>query len=328
MKSYFTLGFDLGGTKLAGAIVDERGTILEFRKESILELKKDPRRGPLRIVELMGDMAVDFRDRVPRAFSRGHFLGTGLASAGPLNVDSGKLLRPVNFPGWGTVPIRDLLAAELIRRGLKRPVFFQNDAISAALAEGWVGAARGLSTYAVVTIGTGIGSGVIFRNQPLQSRGMGSEFGHVIANVPAIKAGEDLHKFTVEGISSGTGLLRRAREMGFQGSDIESLVEALKNGESIYQPLFDDAADALAGLCHDLSVGLHPEKILFSGGLIKIRALYWKRMTRRYREFIEAFNPAFRCPLVLAETRNHAGVIGAASLPFRQAPPGKGSSNE
>ena len=313
----FTVGLDLGGTKLAAALVDETGEIHAFQKESIVALKTDPKQGPQKIAHLMGEMVTSFQERFPVSFQKSHFLGVGLASAGPLNVVQGCLINPANFPGWKVVKIRELLEKELQSRKIRCPVLFQNDAIAASRAEGWIGGAKGLVSYAVVTIGTGIGSGVIFNGSPVQTHGMGSEFGHVIANSPAIQCSADLRKFTVEGIASGTGILRRARnEMGFKGESVESLVIALENGETQYQVLFDDAADTIAALCYNLSIGFNLEKILFSGGLIKVRQLYFTRLKQRYAMLINELNPAFRCPLVVAKCLNQAGVVGAASLPY------------
>jgi glucokinase len=316
-KKTFTVGLDLGGTKLAAALIDHKGQILSFQKESILELKSDVKNGPDKIVHLMGEMVASFQERFPEAFKKGVFKGVGLASAGPLNVEKGSLIFPVNFPGWKVVPIRDLLARELKKRRISGPLVFQNDAIAAARAEGWIGWAQGLQSYAVVTIGTGIGSGVIFRGLPVQTNGMGSEFGHLIAQNNRIHDPKDLKKFTVEGIASGTGLLRRAREeMNFKGDSIEDLVTALDGGETRYQVLFNDAADTLAALCYNLSIGFHVEKILFSGGLIKVRRLYFDRLKKRYNGLVTEFNPGFKCPLAVAKCLNQAGVVGAGALPY------------
>lgn len=311
MKTY-SVGLDLGGTKLAGALVDGQGQILAFRKDSIVDLKHDPRQGPKKIVSVMGEMVASFKSRFPEAFRGRAFRGVGLASAGPLNVEDGELIYPVNFPGWKVVKIKSLLEAELKRRKIIDHVEFQNDAIAAARAEGWIGGAKGLQSYAVVTIGTGIGSGVIFRGAPCQFNGMGSEFGHLIFDGSKIGPPSDLKKFSVEGVASGTGILRRAREeMNFSVGSVEELVE-----DPRAQILFDGAADALAALCYNLSIGFHLEKILFSGGLIKVRHLYWSRMKTRYQDLIHEFNPAFRCPLQVAKALNQAGVIGAARLPY------------
>ncbi|MFN7728079.1 MAG: ROK family protein [Bdellovibrio sp.] len=316
-KNTFTIGLDLGGTKLAAGLINQKGHILLFQKESILELKRDVKNGPEKIVHRMGELVTSFQRCAPEAFNRGVFKGVGLASAGPLNVEKGILINPANFHGWKVVPIRDLLARELKKRRIGGPLVFQNDAIAAARAEGWIGRAKGLESYAVVTIGTGIGSGVIFRGRPVQTKGMGSEFGHSIVENNRLRDPKQLNNFTVEGLASGTGLLRRARnEMNFKGDSIEELVTALDAGQTKYQVLFDDAADTLAALCYNLSIGFHLEKILFSGGLIHVRRLYFERLKKRYKGLVTEFNPSFQCPLAVAKCLNKAGVVGAGALPY------------
>ena len=311
----YTIGLDLGGTKLAAALVDSHGKILCFRKQSILELKSlPPLKSQHQVVKLMVELIKDIKSKNAPAFR--NFKGVGLASAGPLNVEKGVLINPANFSGWKTVPIKNLLQQELKRNKLPAQVHFQNDAIAAALAEGWIGAGQGLKNFAVVTVGTGIGSGVIFDGKPLQFKGMGSEFGHIIAENSKIVDVSKLHLFTVEGIASGTAILRRAINLGFKGLSIEELVTEINSGSSQYLPLFDDAADALAGLCYNLSIGLNLESILFGGGLIKIRHFYFERLKRRYSELIQQMNPAFQCPIKIAKCLNKAGVIGAAHLPY------------
>ncbi|MBX3019963.1 MAG: ROK family protein [Bdellovibrionaceae bacterium] len=312
MTKSYSIGLDLGGTKLACALVDHTGQILAFQKESILSLKVDPKTGPTKIVGVMGEMVAGMKKRFPECFKKGVFRGVGLASAGPLNVELGEITHAANFPGWKRVKIQRLLEDEMRRRRICDRVEFQNDAIAASRAEGWIGGAQGLRSFAVVTIGTGIGTGVIFRGHPLQDRGMGSELGHLILNSMNIKTAKDLDHHTVEGVASGTGILRRARtELGLKVASVEELVDLAEA-----QPLFDDAADALAALCYNLSIGFNLEKILFSGGLIKVRHLYWNRLKARYKALITEFNPEFGCPLVVAKAMNQAGVIGAARLPY------------
>lgn len=316
----YSVGLDLGGTKLGAALVDEKGKIMAFRKETILDLKRKntPAEGQRKIVSLMADMVFEFQQKYPEFFLRNVFSGIGLASAGPLNAQTGCLINPMNFSGWKIVPIRKMLEQSLKRRGFSYPVFFQNDAIAAAFAEGWIGRAQGLKSYAAITIGTGIGTGVIFQGLPVQTHGMGSEFGHVIVESGLIQnPRDDLREWTVEGIASGTGILRRAQNLGFRGKEIEELVEAVQSGDHQYISLFDDAADALAVLCYNLSIGFNAEKILISGGLIKVRELYFERLKKRYNALVNAMNPAFKTNIQIAKCLNKAGVIGAAYLPIR-----------
>ncbi|MBN8540142.1 MAG: ROK family protein [Deltaproteobacteria bacterium] len=310
----YTIGLDLGGTKLAAALVNHRGEIVDSTKVPVgFRDSETSAIAQRRLVSLMAEICVDFRRRYPSEAKR--LKGIGLASAGPLNVDDGELINPVNFPKWKTVPIRKMLEAELRRNDMPFKVAFQNDAIASALAEGWVGGAKNMSSYAVVTVGTGIGTGVIFNGRPCQSRGMGSEFGHLIFDGTKLGAESRKH-LSIEGIASGTALLRRARADGFSGYSVEELVERIQSGETKWLPLFDDMARALSVLCYSLSIGFNLEGILFSGGLLKVRELYLAKTKDYYRQLITEFNPRFECRLQPAKTRQAAGVIGAAYLPL------------
>lgn len=313
-KKSYTIGFDLGGTKLAAALLDNNGDMLDFIKVPV-DMKREgsAQKTQKRVIQVMADIALDFKKRFPKETSGSVFKGIGLASAGPLNAEEGKLVNPVNYPGWKVVPIRDLVEKEIVKRGFKTKVYFQHDATAAALAEGWVGGAKGMKSFAVVTVGTGVGSGIIFNGMPCQSRGMGSECGHFVVDMVGLKNNPDkIHHYTVEGLSSGTGLLRRAKEMGFTGNSVEELVDTK---DSKYNVLYSDMAFALASLCHDLSLAFNLEKIFISGGLIKIKELYFKELKANYSKIIRQINTDLECKIEIAKTKNHAGVLGAGYLP-------------
>lgn len=314
-KGIFSVGIDLGGTKLAAALVGGDGTIIDFVKVPVnMSQEGNALQTQKRIIQLMTDICIDFKNRFPRECQTQNLVGVGLASAGPLDVEKGTLINPSNFPNWKVVPIQALLTKSLQKNDLPWSVDFQNDAIAAAIAEGWIGAASQMKTYAVVTVGTGIGSGLILNGQPCQSRGAGSEFGHSIVDFRKLMENpNDWDPTTVEGIASGTALMRRARAMGFKGSSVEELVHS---GSKRYEFLFDEMAWALACLCFNLSIGFHPEGIFISGGLIKIKNLFLAKTQERYSHLIRAFNPAFECKIKIAKTKNQAGVLGAARLPL------------
>ncbi len=314
-KMTYTIGLDLGGTKLAAALLKSDGEIVDFIKVPVeMSREGSPKQTQKRVIELMASLVLDFKSRYPRECSTASFRGVGLASAGPLNTETGYILNAANFPGWKLVPIREWLEKDIRSKGFKTKVHFQNDAIAAALAEGWIGGAIGQKSYAMITVGTGIGSGVIFNGQPCHSRGMGSEFGHLIIDYKGLQSHPDQpNHYTVEGIASGTGLLRRAREKGFNGNSVEELANSPLEK---YEGLFDDMAWALACLCYDLSIGFNVEKIFVSGGLIKIKHLYLASLKKSYQALIRQRNPAFECKIEIARTKNQAGVIGAGYLPY------------
>ncbi len=303
------LGFDLGGTKLATAIVSDKGKIAQ--QDAIkLELEKypTPKSSQQRVLSLMKDCVVAAKKYKIKAI--------GVASAGPMNVDKGELIEPTNFRGWKKFAIVKELKNELKKAKVNLPIYFQNDAMAAALGEGWVGGAKGLHTYVVITLGTGIGTGMIYKGHPAQTGGMGGEWGLQIIDKTNIKFGESHHMQTVEGFACGPAIVKRAAWMGFRGHRIEELVAAINSGENQYRQLFSDAAKGLAVLCYNLSLGFNPQKILFSGGLINIKELFWEELQKRYEELLTPNYLSFRTPLAIAKLGTKAGVIGAARLPL------------
>lgn len=321
-KANYTIGIDLGGTKLASGLVDHSGKLLfQARKPTVPpQTKFTPAQHIKYVIDMMASTVEEMVMRIPGGKTRADKLkqlhSVGLASAGPMNVLQGKLIDPPNFKGWKTVPLVALLEKELAKRGIKKKVHFQNDAIAAALGEGWVGAAKGLQTYVMITLGTGIGSGVILNGKPAQSGGMGSEWGHAFIDTSAItkiKPGaklslSDMYAATVEGVASGTGL--RART----GREPRDLADLARRGDKQAKEIFAQASRALAGLWFTLSLGFNLERILITGGLIHIEDVFVPQAVELYNQLITAQAPAFKTKIVHAKMDNTAGIIGAARL--------------
>lgn len=309
MAKNFTIGIDLGGTKVSFALVDEKGKVIRHHKEP--SEKSSPKALAVQLAENCGRLLLLAKK------NKNAILGIGLASAGPLNVKTGKLLYPSNFLGWKIVPIVALLKAELKRRKIQLPISFQNDAMAAALGEGWIGGARGKNTFAVITLGTGIGSGVIYKGSPLQWDGMGGEWGIQLIHFPMVLEGGETYLASVEGMASGTGIAKRARALGYQGNGVEGIRAELEAGNLKYLPLFHEAGIALAILCYNISLALHPDRILFTGGLMHMKEYFFPSMQKKYKELIEK-HPGFAVNISQAKLGFSAGVVGAARLPRLQ----------
>lgn len=322
-----TIGLDLGGTKIAAALVTTTGKVLRVvvRPTVPPELAtQDPRaltastpaavkRHIGYVVQAMTEAALEvLGDHPPTRLK-----GVGLASAGPMNIDEGTLHFPSNFKGWKHVPLVKLLSAALTKRGIKRTVHFQNDAIAAALGEGWIGQARGCKTYAMITVGTGIGTGVILNGRPAQSGGMGSEWGHMLVAAPGLAADPgSCNSREVEGIASGTGLVRRAQTKGLKFTSAHAIAEAARLGDRHARELFDEGAEALAALLYSLSLGFHPEKFVVAGGMLATKDLFLERTISLYSDWIRRKNPLFLAPIRVSRLGTQAGAIGAARLPL------------
>lgn len=320
-----TIGIDLGGTKIATGLVDDSGKILAADRRP----SKSPDHASLMpkqqirfCVDSMADAVVAVLASAPGKTAKqksGAVQGVGLAAAGPLNVDKGLIVNPSNFTGWGTVPIVRLLTEALKKRGVNQKVYFQNDAIAAALGEGWTGRAKRCTSYAMITLGTGIGTGVILNGRPAQSKGMGSEWGHSIVNRAEFEDEDselDPYQSTVEGIASGTGMIRFAHHLGFEGpSTVELAAAARDNDDLLAKYVFKKASFALAALFHNLSVGFHLDIIVVTGGLLPIQDLFVPRAVEIYGEWIKRTAPDFKTSIVISKLGNNAGVVGAARLP-------------
>jgi glucokinase len=326
--SKYTIGIDLGGTKVAAALVDSEGRLIaearkptvppEMQEQSLRSTQmptsaSEVRRHIRYVIDAMADAAVEALDVTPKK----NLAGIGLASAGPMNLERGTLDYPSNFKGWKIVPIVELLSEALKKRSIRTRIYFQNDAVAAALGEGWVGRAKGCNTYGVITVGTGIGTGMIFNGRPAQSAGMGSEWGHMLVNCVGLDSSrEDAAGREVEGLASGTWLMKRALARGFKSTHTADLAQAARDGNSLATELFKDASEALAALLYSLSLGFHPEKFVFSGGMLAVKDVFLPQTIELYIDIMKKRYPEFLAPVQVARLGTQAGVIGAARLPL------------
>jgi len=161
------LGIDIGGTKVALALGDEQGALLAQRRR--------PSRTTGHPERDLAELADEARALCAEAgVSLSDVRGVGVSVPGPLDPESGELLNPPNLPGWTRVPVRRLLAERL---GL--PVYVENDANAAALAEWRFGAGRGFQHVVYLTMSTGVGAGLVLAGRLYTGKhGAAGEVGH------------------------------------------------------------------------------------------------------------------------------------------------------
>lgn len=305
--SAWVLGFDLGGTKLSWVATSRRGKVLHYESVPLfISQNPSPEKAKKTVIDLMTTVIFESFDK--------NLGGIGIASAGPLNTNTGMLIDPSNFPRWGEFPLIKKLRAQLKKKKINLPIHFQNDAMAAALGEGWMGAAKGSENFIVITLGTGIGTGIIFNGKPAMCNGMGGEWGNQIVDQRDLSLDRSIYDHTVEGVASGTAIVGKAFKLGFRGSSVEDLVLEIVRGNNRYRELFSDASKALAVLCYNLSLGFCPEKILFSGGLINVREYFWDELVEKYGQLMRPRHRTFMAPLGVAKLGVQAGAIGAARM--------------
>jgi glucokinase len=314
------VGIDLGGTKIASALVDESGQILAHdRRETRAADGQDAVVG--RIQE-SARAVIEAGELEPSSID-----GIGIGAPGPIDMAAGLVVAPPNLPGWDRVPLKKKLESELAIT-----TYLENDANAAALGEHRFGAGRGVDHMVYVVVGTGVGGGLILDGHLYHgASGMAGEIGHMTIDPegPICPCGR---RGCLEALVSGPSIAREARNRIAQG--VPTLISELAEGEEsrITAKLVAQAAErgdetaeqVLAQSMHYLGLGmanlvhmLNPELIVIGGGVANLG----ERMFGPVRRLIEelAFPEAAEAVRVApAELGENAGVLGAAAVAMAQ----------
>ena len=303
MEPRYTIGLDLGGTDLKAGLVSDRGEVLRFlRRPARAGAHAD---GPL---EVIAQGVADLR----RA-AAGSLAGIGLGCPGVIDPASGALVgRTPHLPHWDSLPLRALLTERL-----GASLVVENDANLAALAEHRVGAARGARVSLTVTIGTGIGCGVIVDGHVLRgAHGGAGELGHLPMDgrfpcrcgVPGC----------VEPECSGSGLVARAAEVGLVVSDAAAVFAAAAAGEPRATRLIERMTDRLGALIAAAVQLLDPEVVVVGGGVSNAgEALLTPLRSAVGRYALGSLGDGVR--IVGAALGERAGVVGAGLAAWEAA---------
>ena len=298
MNTY--LGIDIGGTAVKLGLVAESGEVL-LRSETSVSF--DGYRTP--ILDTVRAAAARMLDDCRAA---GYApAGAGVSATGQIDSARGVVAGTCgSLPGWPGAPIRAALEADL---GL--PVTVANDANCMILGEAWVGAAKGCTDVLGVTIGTGLGGGVITGGRLLEgARGLGGELGHMRIHAAH---GEPCTCGAVgcwERHASTSALVRRAVKMDPALDSGRAIFAAAQQGNAAVQQLLDDwigeIAEGLAGLVHLFN----PQLILIGGGVSSQQELLIEPLARQVKARVM---PAFAQGLEIrpAALANDAGLVGA-----------------
>jgi glucokinase len=195
----FSIGVDLGGTNLRIAAMDEQGKLVEkVTLDTKVSLGRD---------HVIDDMCEAIQRLSGKFKGSAPLLGIGIGVPGIIDMQTGLLRESPNLPGWADYPVR----AEIERR-LKTMVILENDANAAALGEKWLGAARDFADMAMLTLGTGVGGGLILGGAIWHgANGMAAEFGHITVEPEGQVCGCG-NRGCLEQYASATAVVRMARE--------------------------------------------------------------------------------------------------------------------
>ena len=287
---------DLGGTHLRVALVDDSGKILQHLKQ---ETPKDE--SPDAILDALATAAREWDcDRVVAA---------SIMVPGAVDSDKAVVVQAPNLPSL----INFELKAELQRR-LGWPVFLENDANAAAVGEMWLGAARGCTDVMSVTLGTGVGGGVILNGKLWRgSHGSAGEIGHTTVDPFSGLKCKCGNTGCLELFASATAIVRMARELGMKELTAEEVYEAGRTGNEQALSVFNRFGMYLGiGLANLINL-IDPQIIVITGGAANGWDLFSNEMYRQVGE--RAFRAtAQQVKIARAECGDNAGLLGAAKI--------------
>lgn len=287
------LAVDLGGTKVAAAVVTPRGRILARVSEPVARGGKF---APVtQICALAQRLAAP---GVPRQA----FASVAVAVPGLVRRD-GTVWAP-NLRGWSRMP----LAAEL-RRRLRLPAMVESDRNAAVLGEAWRGAARGKSDAIVLIIGTGIGAGILSGGRLIRGAHELSGCAGWLAFSSAARA-EFLRCGELESRAAGPGIARAA---GSRHRDAQGVAAAARRGDARARKIFRDAGVQLGLACANLISLFDPEVIVIGGGMAGAGDLYLRDLRQTALARCQPLN-AKRAKIVVSKLGGDANLLGMASL--------------
>jgi glucokinase len=305
--------FDLGGTNLRAATIDETGKIRSRVRQDTPRAAKSPDEIVRALVTAARDCQIELADRdVISAAS--------VVVPGTVDSSNKVVMQVPNLPCLDNFPLKDALAKEL-----GWPVVLENDANAAALGEMWQGAARGCQTIICITLGTGVGGGIILDGKLWRGAdGSAGEIGHMTVDPNGGMKCKCGNTGCLEMFASATAIVRLDREALPSHPDSILREDAL-SAKDIYEAgLKGDtlALDVLARMGTYLGIGLanlinvlNPEMIVIGGRVANAWQLFAEPMHKEV--MARAFPlPAGRVRIVPAECGDDAGLLGAARLAF------------
>ncbi len=313
------IGIDLGGTNILAARVDENGRIVaKHRRATPAE------EGGEGVMAALAALAAAVRDE--------ESVGVGVVSPGMIDAGRGTFVGVAcNIPGLEKIPLAGRLAEAL---GL--PAFAENDGNGAALAENWIGAAKGAKICVMLTLGTGIGGGVVMGGRIYHGAGYCSgEFGHMSIDYKGPKCpcgGTGCAELYAS--ARALAILGRQEVAASDGTGIEKLIQlsrgdtrnltakmicdAAREGDGFASGLLDKYARPLAATLASVMNSYNPDRIVIGGGLCSSWDLIGPRVEKEISGGRALPTARSGCTIVPAALGDEAGVIGAARVAMNQ----------
>ncbi len=303
-------GVDIGGTSVKFGLFDGQGRLLDK-----WEIPTDKTDGGAHVLP---DVAKGIRGKMnDRGIAPENVAGVGVGVPGAVAEDGMMPGGAVNI-GWGSFNL-----VEELRNCLKLPVKAANDANAAAYGEMWQGGGRGCSNLVAVTLGTGVGGGIIVNGRLLTgATGAGGEIGHIHVEDQETKPCNCGNRGCLEQYASATGIVRLAeRRLTRDGKEsllrsrrvtAKAVFDALKEGDAVAGEIALEFGEYLGKGLAIVAGVVNPELFVIGGGVSKAGDILFRYIEPPFRKY--AFAPCRGTGFALAKLGNDAGIYGAAGL--------------
>ncbi len=321
--SDYIVGVDLGATNIVSLLINSEGKVID--KDTRATLGREGKEKALS--QIVSSVRAVLEKGQLQGISSASIEGVGIGSPGPLDTKKGIIHFAPNLPGWNNVPLVSILGSQL-----KLPIFLENDANAAALAEWWIGAGKKVDNLVLLTLGTGIGGGIIIGGEVLHGAwDTAAEIGHMIIHEGGLVCGCG-KRGCLEAYASATGVIKRTVSLLKKGrktvlwelvyghlEDItcELVYRAAERGDELSQMIVKETARYLGiGIANIVNI-LNPEMVILSGGMTAAGDLLFKPVRKYVREYaLEAAIEGVR--IVPANLGDNTGALGAAATVLKR----------
>ncbi len=310
MKEY-GFGADVGGTTIKMGLFKTDGSLLDK-----WEIPTDTSEKGSHIIQNIAD-SVEAK-MTEKGLSKEEVEGIGIGVPGAVDKN-GVVNKAVNL-GWDVIPLEEELGK---LSGMKVKV--GNDANVAALGENWMGSGKGLDSIVMVTLGTGIGGGIIINGKIVTgANGAAGEIGHIVVNSNEIEACNCGHYGCIEQYASATGIVRMAKrtlavkedasKMRDFGDDLSAkdIFDLAKAKDDLACEVVDEVCGMLGSTMGKIACVINPDAFVIGGGVSKAGQIIIDSLTEKFRE--EAFHASKDTKIILATLGNDAGIYGAMRM--------------
>lgn len=306
MKQKYILALDLGGTKIAAGVVNNRGKVL-FKYIEPTDLRANSQ-------IFLNNLKRIIRHVIKAAkINKSQIMAIGIGLPGPLDIKKGVIIFAPNLPK----SLRNFFIVQPLQKEFKLPVVLKNDADAAALGEWMFGAGRGTKNMIYLTISTGIGGGIIINNQLYHGKGSAGEIGHTIIdpNGPSCHCGS---RGCLEALTSGTAVANLAKKMMRRKQiDSKTVFQLARQGNKLAKKIIKKSLTALGiGLVNIIHI-FHPDKIVLGGGMMRDADMILPFLRKFVRKKVMS---GFTKNIKIEKTKlgDDVGLIGAAAIVIKK----------